>query len=156
MNLDVDEAAARAKCHPDTMRKLAAAREVPATKIGRRWVFPEHLLQEWMRLGTVKFWRNVRRQKRRQETRSERLPRELEYWAGYRAAKAHRSPAWADRKAILAIYRMARRVSDCLRIPFHVDHIVPLHGENVCGLHVERNLRVMPGRANQSKGRRFS
>src|SRR5689334_12858671 len=42
------EAAKVARCHPDTLRKLARAREVPATKIGREWVFPVHLLNDWI------------------------------------------------------------------------------------------------------------
>jgi len=48
VNLDVHQAAAEAKCHPDTLRKMAKAGEVPATKIGRAWVFPAHLLQQWI------------------------------------------------------------------------------------------------------------
>src|SRR5437588_3481003 len=42
------EAAKLARCHPDTLRKLARAREVPATKIGREWVFSVQLLNDWI------------------------------------------------------------------------------------------------------------
>ncbi len=46
--LDVHQAALLTKCHPDTLRKMAKAREVPATKIGRAWVFSARLLHEWI------------------------------------------------------------------------------------------------------------
>ena len=47
-----------------------------------------------------------------------------------------RTPAWADRAAIAAVYRQARaqRAS--------VDHIIPLHHPLVSGLHVGNNLCV--------------
>lgn len=49
MNLTLEEAAAFVHCHPDTLRKLAADGQCPAaTKIGRAWIFPEHLLQRWV------------------------------------------------------------------------------------------------------------
>jgi len=48
-NLTLEEAARRVHCHPDTLRKMAAAREVPSTKIGRGWLFNEELLNEWIR-----------------------------------------------------------------------------------------------------------
>ena len=34
---------------------------------------------------------------------------------------------------------------------FELDHIIPLKGKQVCGLHVPENLRVVPTRVNQAK-----
>ncbi|MEX0733304.1 MAG: helix-turn-helix domain-containing protein [Steroidobacteraceae bacterium] len=42
------EAAAIAKCHPDTLRKLMKVGEAPGTKIGRRWIVPRGLLLQWI------------------------------------------------------------------------------------------------------------
>lgn len=39
-------------------------------------------------------------------------------------------------------------------IRWEVDHIVPLVHPQVCGLHVETNLRVIPAIENRRKGNR--
>ena len=44
--LDLTEAARLLKVHPKTLQKLALAGEVPSCKVGRAWVFVEHLLIE--------------------------------------------------------------------------------------------------------------
>ena len=36
-----------------------------------------------------------------------------------------------------------------------VDHIIPLQGKTVCGLHVENNLRAIPHFLNTRKGNKF-
>jgi excisionase family DNA binding protein len=46
--LDLIEAAQLCKCSAARLRRLASSGVIPATKIGRRWVFPARLLQEWI------------------------------------------------------------------------------------------------------------
>lgn len=65
-----------------------------------------------------------------------------------RAAIIQRTPPWADQKAISKFYQ------DCP--PGHeVDHIVPLQGKNVCGLHALENLQYLPISANRKKSNHF-
>lgn len=71
------------------------------------------------------------------------------------ASKLRRTPAWADQRQIEGFYTMAARVSTCLGIKHHVDHVLPLQGKLVSGLHVPSNLRVIPGVLNVKKGNRF-
>ncbi len=72
-----------------------------------------------------------------------------------RAAFAKRMPPWVTKDDCSAFYEMAARVSRCLGIPHHVDHIVPLRGRLVSGLHVPLNLRVIPASVNVAKGNRY-
>lgn len=73
----------------------------------------------------------------------------------YRTAKAQRTAPWADEGAIKAIYKEAARITKETGIPHHVDHIVPLQGKTVSGLHWEGNLQILTGSDNQSKGNRL-
>lgn len=72
--------------------------------------------------------------------------------AKYRLAKAKAVPAWADLNAINATYVTAARMTDATGILHHVDHIIPINGKEVCGLHVHNNLRVVPYFENTAKG----
>ena len=65
-----------------------------------------------------------------------------------------RRPAWYDHKRVLAIYTEARRQRRTGRAVV-VDHIVPLNGEGVCGLHVHTNLAIILARDNREKGHLF-
>ena len=66
-----------------------------------------------------------------------------------------RTPAWADRDAIEAIYDEARRLSQATGVPHHVDHDYPVRGELVSGLHVHQNLRILTGADNLKKSNSF-
>lgn len=64
------------------------------------------------------------------------------------------TPKWLSfrqRKAMLEIYRIARTTTKITGIPYVVDHIVPLQGEDVCGLHVPWNLQVITSEENLKK-----
>jgi hypothetical protein len=65
------------------------------------------------------------------------------------------TPLWADREAIAALYAEARRLSAATGVKYEVDHIIPLQGKNVCGLHVSWNLRVITKTANARKHAAF-
>lgn len=67
----------------------------------------------------------------------------------------YKRPKWADLKAIYALYEEARRLTKTTGVLYTVDHIVLLNGQNVCGLHVENNLQVLPGKENDQKGNKL-
>ena len=69
-----------------------------------------------------------------------------------KAARLKATPSWANHFFIEEIYDLAQRRSAILGRPFHVDHIVPLRGKVVCGLHWEKNLQILPGLDNLRKG----
>lgn len=58
-------------------------------------------------------------------------------------------PVWVNVSSVKAFYAMARASGQS------VDHIVPLRGRNVCGLHVPWNLTVIPLIENCKKGNRY-
>lgn len=72
-----------------------------------------------------------------------------------RSTRLQRTPAWADGEAIKALYDLALRKEQETGIPHQVDHIVPLRGKFVSGLHVEYNLQILTEFENNSKGNRF-
>lgn len=78
--------------------------------------------------------------------------------AKYRASKINATPDWLSDnqlKLIESFYYAAKDAQDLFGVLYHVDHIVPLQGKNVCGLHVPWNLRVIPAKDNISKGNRM-
>jgi hypothetical protein len=61
-----------------------------------------------------------------------------------KAIKVMALPAWQDKGEI------GEFVSKC-PTGYHIDHIIPLNGKNVCGLHVINNLQYLPAQENLSK-----
>ena len=63
-------------------------------------------------------------------------------------AEIRQRPSWADMKKIREIYfnRPAGH---------HVDHVIPLRGRLVCGLHVENNLQYLSAAENMKKHNTF-
>lgn len=95
---------------------------------------------------------------KRQAAEYRKANREKVYeWNGTRRARIrNRVPKWADRQAIKAIYAEARALTLRTGIQHHVDHVIPLLGATVCGLHVHNNLRIITAEENMRKGARFA
>lgn len=70
----------------------------------------------------------------------------------YKAAKLERIPAYVDCQELEAISKF---YSKCPR-GYHVDHIVPLQGTLVSGLHCLSNLQYLPAQENISKSNKFT
>tara|TARA_R110000823_G_scaffold199628_6_gene330715 strand:+ start:1090 stop:1602 length:513 start_codon:yes stop_codon:yes gene_type:complete len=66
-----------------------------------------------------------------------------------RAAKLQRTPVWSETENIKGVYLEAQRQQ------MQVDHIIPLKGKLVSGLHVWGNLQLLTPKDNHSKGNKF-
>lgn len=77
--------------------------------------------------------------------------------SNYRQAKDDRMPAWlnsgqlAEMEGVYTYCSVLRNAG----LDYHVDHVVPLRGKIVSGLHVPWNLQVISGADNVRKGNRF-
>lgn len=70
-----------------------------------------------------------------------------------------RTPAWVtvrEKEIMKEQYRKAAVWTKETGIKYVVDHILPLHGEYVSGLHVPDNLQVITEEMNRIKGNRFT
>ena len=76
------------------------------------------------------------------------------YASARRALKLAATPPWADLDQILNFYEIAGKLSEDTGIPHEVDHIVPIQGKTVCGLHVAHNLQVLTRSENRAKHNR--
>lgn len=70
------------------------------------------------------------------------------YASKRRAALLERTPPWADLDAIAAFYEACPE-------GYHVDHIIPLQGKCVSGLHVLNNLQYLTKARNHSKNNKY-
>jgi hypothetical protein len=78
------------------------------------------------------------------------------YQAKRRADVNNRTPSWADLDKIRDVYAWAKLATAVTGVDHHVDHVVPIKGKTVSGLHVENNLRVIPWWENLEKSNRHS
>lgn len=72
-----------------------------------------------------------------------------------RAAELRRVPAWADKLEIVQVYEACELMTLVTGVPHEVDHILPLRGKYVSGLHVASNLQIITRTENRSKANKW-
>ena len=74
------------------------------------------------------------------------------------AAKIQRTPTWLsklDKWMIDEIYMLSALRTELTGVEWQVDHIIPLQGKKVSGLHIPFNLQVITAKENQIKSNRL-
>lgn len=84
---------------------------------------------------------------------------QAEYVRRRQAAKMQRTPKWLTEDDIWMMreaYKLAKLRTKLFGFSWHVDHILPLQGDVVSGLHVPTNLQVIPWLDNVKKHNKVS
>ncbi len=90
---------------------------------------------------------------------SQNSDKRASYEAKRRAMILQRTPKWLTQDDLWMIeeaYELAKKRSAMLGFEWHVDHVVPLQGKKVSGLHVPSNIQVIPGLENVRKNASFA
>lgn len=112
---------------------------------------PEHFRQK------VKEYRSKNPEKVRISRLASMQKRKPQKAAAERARQAKKllaTPSWLTSHhwdQMKNVYIMAKKTAELAGFNCHVDHIVPLKGDDVCGLHVPWNLRVVSQSYNSKK-----
>ena len=69
-----------------------------------------------------------------------------------RARRLNATPKWLS----FTLKRQIRNFYKACPEGYEVDHIIPLQGKNVCGLHVPWNLQYLTVQENRSKGNKVA
>ena len=113
---------------------------------------PEKYRQRWQRYKILNW--NARRESDRKSKKrcSARVNTES---SNRRAKKLDAFVPWANRTLIKQMYTQAIELEKQTGTKHHVDHVIPLINESVCGLHCEFNLRVIPWFENLKKSNKY-
>lgn len=65
------------------------------------------------------------------------------------------TPKWADKQKIRDIYKACKLITKESGIKHHVDHVIPVKGKKVSGLHVHTNLAIIKAVDNLKKSNKF-
>lgn len=108
--------------------------------------------------ASMKAWREANAETHkelRKAWRESNLDRCAAIEAKRRSKKLQATPKWmtaADFEAIREWYTIAKELQWLSEEPLHIDHIIPLQGKDVSGLHIAANLQILPASENISKG----
>jgi len=120
-------------------RSQSRARHAKSPSIGRA------ATAEWRRKNPDA----VSRYKKLWSARPETKALWRQWSAKRRAITSLATPSWADQELIELIY------AEAMHRGMEVDHVIPLNGKTVCGLHVFTNMQLLTRSQNASKGNKF-
>lgn len=112
-------------------------------------------------LATVAKYRNNNKEivRQRDKDYAKRNPHKLRAIKSRRKKKVIKAtPKWLTKDQLLQIeffYKEAIRLEQETGIPHQVDHIIPIQGKEVCGLHVPWNLQVLTQKENRQKSNKL-
>ena len=136
-------------CHAAWLKNYSAANKHKINERNRsRWPTNQN------RKNRQKAWQQTNRDKCRKACQvwARNNPAKTTALVGLRRAlKRKACPAWVDKDQIKNVYEKARTLTKQTGTTYHVDHIVPLKHELVCGLHVPWNLQIIPAAENIAK-----
>lgn len=101
-----------------------------------------------------KIWKQANPEKvaAQQKRWKQRNPEKVNAAVMYRKARRiQATPSWANQETVSGMYQLAA-LFNSTGMNIHVDHIIPLQSDLVCGLHCESNLQLLSANDNLSKG----
>lgn len=154
-NKGVDGYKPRCKC----CRSLDYYKNQEQEKTKRRMHYVENS-QSYIDRATQ--WR-LKNPEKKQAWNREWAKENKDYYAMYasfrRRGVEQATPKWLtedDRFLMEEIYHLAKIRRELTGVEWHVDHIIPLKGEIVCGLHTPFNLQVIVGKENKKKSNKWT
>tara|TARA_R110000868_G_scaffold261669_3_gene519827 strand:- start:2768 stop:3391 length:624 start_codon:yes stop_codon:yes gene_type:complete len=106
-------------------------------------------------------WRLANKDKQKEYVKKSRINNSARVNANVnkrRADKLNRTPKWLTKDDLWLIkqaYELSVLRTKLFGFKWHVDHIIPLKGKTVSGLHVPNNLQVIEGKLNIMKNNKF-
>ena len=138
----------------DNARRALLPKSEAAKAAGRRYY--ERNAEQVKARAQGRAQEEVRKYRERHKVANPELYKELTNARRRRFRQA--TPKWLTVEQKMEIrlkYRLAVELSRVTKIRHAVDHIIPLHGETVCGLHVPWNLRVITQEENLLKSNKL-
>lgn len=114
------------------------------------------------RSKSITKWREENRDKHNavnREWNKQNKPKKAALESKRRAALLQRTPKWLSEDDLWMLeqaYELAALRTSMLGFPWHVDHVIPLQGRRVSGLHVPTNIQVIPATENVRKHNKYA
>ena len=116
------------------------------------------------RVCITKRLKAAQRDDKKAKRNAEKWHKEDPYWqrscrrknsSARRARQLRATPPWVENSAFNSIYYEAQKLTKQTGVEYHVDHIIPLKHDLVCGLHVPWNLQILTATENLKKKNSF-